>query len=127
MFKIWKSTFKIHDIKKVKLERVQCFLYARLTALLLTSSIVSTGKKINSKENGKAISEIKSFAIVKGFFRKIRENIFKGELVLFKLLNRIITSILKYGKKSTKKGGKCTYSILKGVKIYEVELENIAI
>ena len=45
MFKIWKSIFKIHDVKKVKLERFQCFLYARLTSLLLTSSIVSTRQK----------------------------------------------------------------------------------
>ncbi|MBU3090475.1 transposase, partial [Clostridium gasigenes] len=46
MFKIWKSLFKIHDVKKIKLERFQCFLYGRLTALLLTSSIVFTNKKI---------------------------------------------------------------------------------
>jgi len=127
MFKIWKSTFKIHDVKKVKLERFQCFLYARLTALLLTSSIVSTGKKITYEENRKEISEIKSFAIVKEFFSKIRRKIFKGELVLFNFLNSIIKRILRYGRKTTKKGSKSTYSIIENVRIYESELVNIAI
>jgi len=127
MFKIWKSIFKIHDVKRVKLERFQCFLYARLTALLLTSSIVSTGKKITYEENRKEISEIRSFAIVKEFFSKIRWKIFKGKLVLFNFLNRIIKRILKYGRKSTKKGRKSTYSIIENVRIYESELVNIAI
>ena len=127
MFKIWKSLFKIHDVKKVKLERFQCFLYARLTALLLTSSIVSTGKKITYEENRKEISEIKSFAIVKEFFSRIRRKIFKGELVLFNFLNRIIKRILRYGRKTTKKGSKSTYSIIENVRIYESELVNIAI
>ena len=127
MFKIWKSIFKIHDVKRVNLERFQCFLYARLTALLLTSSIVSTGKKITYEENRKEISEIRSFAIVKEFFSKIRWKIFKGKLVLFNFLNRIIKRILKYGRKSTKKGRKSTYSIIENVRIYESELVNIAI
>lgn len=127
MFKIWKSTFKIHDVKKVKLERFQCFLYARLTALLLTSSIVSTGKKITYEEKGKELSEIKSFAIVKEFFPKIREKIFKGELLLFAFLNKIMVSLLKHGRKSTKKGRKSTSSIIENVRIYENELANIAI
>lgn len=127
MFKIWKSIFKIHDVKRVKLERFQCFLYARLTALLLTSSIVSTGKKITYEEKRKEISEIKSFAIVKEFFSEIRGKIFKGELVLFNFLNRIMKRVLRYGKKSTKRGQKSTYLIIENVRIYESELVNIAI
>ena len=127
MFKIWKSIFKIHDVKRVKLERFQCFLYARLTSLLLTSSIVSTGKKIAYEEKEKEISEIKSFAIVKEFFSEIREKIFKGELVLLNFLNKIIKQVLRYGRKSTKKGRKSTYLIIENVKIYEIELVNIAI
>ncbi|MCA1073475.1 transposase [Clostridium bowmanii] len=127
MFTIWKSIFKIHDVKKVKLERFQCFLYARLIALLLTSSIVSTGKRITHEEKRKEISEIKSFAIVKEFFSEIRGKIFKGELVLFNFLNKIMNRILRYGRKSPKKGMKSTYSIIENVRIYESELVDIAI
>lgn len=125
MFKIWKSLFKIHDVKKVKLERFQCFLYGRLTALLLASSIVSTSKKIICEENKRDVSEIKSFSIVKEFFSEIRGKIFKGELVLLRFINRIIESILKYGIKSKRKGRKSTFSIIENIKIYESELVNM--
>ena len=99
MFKIWKSVFKIDDVKKVKLERFQCFLYGRLIALLLTSSIVSTGKKILTEEIHKEISPMKSFAIVKGFFSVLRKKIFQGELPLLRFLNKVMRSIMKYGIK----------------------------
>lgn len=125
MFKIWQSIFKIHDVKKVKLERFQCFLYARLKALLLTSSIVSTGKKITYEEKEREISEIKSFAIVKEFFTEIRGKIFKGELALFNFLNRIMKQVLRHGRKTTKRGRKSTYSIIENMKIYESKLVNI--
>ena len=39
----------------------------------------------------------------------------------------IINIILRYGRKSTKKGKKSTYSIIEVVRIYESELENMAI
>lgn len=45
MFKIWKSIFKIHATKKVKIERFQCCLYGKLISLLLTSDIFFTVKK----------------------------------------------------------------------------------
>ncbi|MEA5009326.1 IS4 family transposase [Clostridium tyrobutyricum] len=45
MFKIWKSIFKIHASKKVKIERFQCCLYGKLISILLTSDIFFTVKK----------------------------------------------------------------------------------
>jgi hypothetical protein len=126
MFKIWKSLFKIHDIKKVKLERFQCFLYGQLTALLLSSTIVYTSKKIISEENKKEISEIKSFGIVKEFFSEIKENIFKSELSLMRFLNKIMSFILRYGIKSKRKQRKTPFIILNRIKIHECELVNLA-
>ncbi|MPQ45050.1 transposase [Clostridium tarantellae] len=40
MFKIWKSLFKIHEVKRVKIQRFKCFFYGRLIALLFSSNIV---------------------------------------------------------------------------------------
>ncbi|MPN12630.1 hypothetical protein SDC9_159948 [bioreactor metagenome] len=59
MFKVWKSIFKINQVKKVKIERFKCFLYGRLIALLLSSSIVFTAKNIIIENENKEISEIK--------------------------------------------------------------------
>ena len=127
MFKIWKSIFKIHDVKKVKLERFQCFLYARLISLLLTSSIVSTGKKILYEERKMEISPMKSFGIVKEFFSGFREKIFQGEIVLIRFLSKIIESIMKYGVKSKKKGKKTSFEIIESIKISEDELESLVV
>ena len=57
MFKIWKSIFKINNVKKLKIERFKCFLYGRLIALLLASTIVFTGKDIINEEKSIEISE----------------------------------------------------------------------
>jgi hypothetical protein len=127
MFKIWKSIFKIHDVKKVKLERFECFLYSRLIALLLTSSIVSTGKKILYEENQSEISPIKSFGLVKEFFGGIRERIFQGEMVFIRFLNKIIESIMKNGIKSKKKGKKTSFEIIESIKIRENQLGKLVV
>lgn len=58
MFKIWKSIFNIDNVKNVKIERFKCFLYGRLIALLLSSSIVFTAKDIIHKEDSKEINLI---------------------------------------------------------------------
>ena len=34
IFKVWKSIFKINQVKKVKLERFMCFLYGRLISFI---------------------------------------------------------------------------------------------
>lgn len=45
MFKVWKSIFKIHVAKKVKIERFQCCLYGKLISQLLASDLFSPLKK----------------------------------------------------------------------------------
>ena len=116
MFKIWKSLFKIHEVKKAGLERIQCFIYGRLIMLLLTSSIVFTVRKITYSTTGKEISEIKSFGIVKQYFYELYKNIFKSKLILYEIFQRISTSIQRYGIKSMKKGKKTSFRILETMK-----------
>lgn len=126
MFKIWKSLFKIHDVKKSGLERIQCFIYGRLIMLLITSSIVFTARKINYLKTGKELSEIKSFGAVKQYFNELYMNIFKGKIVLYQILNRILFSIQRYGIKSKKKGKKTAILILKNIEISEAGLVKMA-
>lgn len=127
MFKIWKSIFKINNVKKLKIERFKCFLYGRLIALLLSSIIVFTGKNILDMEKSIEISEIKSFGIVSEYFPIVRVDFFKGELAIIRLLNRIIFSIKKLGIKSNRKGRKSVKEILDFIKIPINELESMVI
>jgi len=126
MFKIWKSLFKVHEVRKSGLERIQCFIYGRLIMLLLTSTIVFTARKLNYLKTGKELSEIKSFGTVKQYFNEIYMNIFKGKIVLYQIFHRIVSSIERYGMKSKKKGKKTPFLILQNLKKFEIDLVKMA-
>lgn len=127
MFKIWKSIFNIDNVKNVKIERFKCFLYGRLIALLLSSSIVFTARDIIYEETSKEISELKSFYQVHEFFTILKTEIFKGEIAVSNLLKKIINTIRKLGIKSKKKGCKIVNEILKYFQISNDYLVNMVI
>ena len=127
MFKIWKSLFKIHEVKKAGLERIQCFIYGRLIMLLLTSSIVFTARKITYQATGKELSELKSFGIVQRYSNELYKNIFKGKVILYDIFRRIVISIQRYGIKSMRKDKKTAILILQNIKIAESDLLKMAV
>jgi len=127
MFKVWKSIFKISHVKKVKIERFKCFLYGRLIALLLSSSIVFTAKNIIMEEEDKEISEIKSFGAIAQYLPKLAHKIFKSELCIIRILKRIILNFKRLGIKSRKKHKKTVFDILQILKLKPYEIEKIAI
>jgi hypothetical protein len=127
MFKIWKSIFNIDNVKPVKIERFKCFLYGRLIALILSSTIVFSARDIIYEEDSTEISELKSFYQVTEFFNTLRIEIFKGELAILKLIKTIINVIRKVEKKSRKKGRKTMTGILDYLKISVEDLEDMAI
>ena len=55
-------------VKKTKIERFECFLYGRLIAIQLSSCVVLISRKVIYLEEGKEISEIKSFGVVQEYF-----------------------------------------------------------
>ena len=126
MFKIWKSLFKIHVVKKINLERIHCFIYGRLIMLLLTSSIVFTARDILYSEKNKEISEIVSFGIVLENFDYLEKNIFNSGIKLYQIIRRMVNSIDRLGKKSRKKGKNTPRLIFKGIKIQEGDLVKLA-
>ena len=126
MFKVWKSIFNISKVKKVKIERFKCFLYGRLIALLLSSSIVFTAKNIIMEEDSKEISEIKAFGNLVQYLPKLCNKIFKGEICIVRIMKRILTNFKKLGLKSRKKHKKITLDILKSIKLDTNELEKLA-
>ena len=112
MFKIWKSIFKIHQVKKVKIQRFKCFLYGRLIALLLSTNIVYTAKEILREKEGKEISNHKAFDKVIEYFPRLRQDIFKGDISIARSLERLIAIISRLAQKSKRKGSITTKEIL---------------
>lgn len=113
MFKVWKSIFKMADVKKVKLERFECFLYGRLIELVLAASIVSTSKAIAIMEGLQPLSEMKAFTIASEYLEDIMTVIHENDFSRAAFFNTVIQRILKYGRKNHKKGTISFSSILK--------------
>lgn len=111
----------------MKIERFQCFLYGRLIALILSSSLVFTLKSIIHETKNKEISEFKSFSVVKEHFNKLSKNIFKGELALGKIFNSILKNILRRGIKSKRKERKRPSLILENIKFNKDDIKKLAI
>ena len=127
IFKVWKSIFKINQVKKVKLERFMCFLYGRLIVLLLSSTIVFTYKSIILEEDNKEINELKSFGNLIQYFPKLSFEILKGEFYISKILKSILSNFRRLGIKSKKNHKKTDLDILKLIKINYFEVIKFAI
>ncbi|MGL5702960.1 MAG: IS4 family transposase [Cetobacterium sp.] len=126
MFKIWKSIFKINEVKKVKVERFKCFLYGRFIALLLSSSIVFTAKNIILEEINQEISEIKSFGSIFQYLPKLASIIFKSEVHLLHFFKKVFLSFKRFCLKSSKNNKKIPIDILEIIKLDLFKTERIA-
>ncbi|MGR5986143.1 transposase [Bacillus cytotoxicus] len=59
LFKTWKSIFRIHVSKRIKLERFQCHLYGQLLRLCLVASVTYQMRRLLWEKQGKEMSELK--------------------------------------------------------------------
>ena len=126
MIKIWKSIFKINQVKKVKIERFKCFLYGRLIALLLSSAIAFTSKNIVMATDGKEISEFQSFGTIFQYFPRLANVIFKENIYILNLLKKIISNFKKFCLKTNKNMKKIPIDILKIIELNLLKIEKIA-
>ena len=61
IFKVWKSICKIHEVKKVKQHRLECYVYAKLIFIVLGWQILWRIAKVLYHREGKLLSFYKSF------------------------------------------------------------------
>jgi hypothetical protein len=73
VFKIWKSTFGIHNTRKMKYNRWLCLLYAKLLTVVINWEIIMMHRACIYREKGKLISMDKSMKTMKSQFHKIRK------------------------------------------------------
>lgn len=73
VFKTWKSTFEIHKVKKVKTERMECQLLAKLLWVLLNWQLFQTcNYHIQKQQPEKGISLLKFFKRCNSFSNSLR-------------------------------------------------------
>jgi len=66
IFKIWKSIGKIHEVKKVKQHRLECYVYAKLIFIVLGWQLLWRVAKVLYHREGKLLSFYKSFKTLLG-------------------------------------------------------------
>lgn len=78
VFKTWKSTFEIHKVKKVKTERMECQLLAKLLWVLLNWRLFqSSNQYVKKYASGVGVSLIK-------FFKRCQQFAYSLRLVILK-------------------------------------------
>jgi len=86
VFKVWKSTFGIHKIGKMKYYRWLCILYAKLILITIYWQTIMSTRTYLYKTKGKLLSIDKCFKTLKDKTDKLREAIRKGSQFIKKLI-----------------------------------------
>jgi hypothetical protein len=112
LFKTWKSLFKIHEVKKMKMERFECHLYGTLISLLVTSTLAFQIRESLYRKKKKEISEFRAISIVLEYIPKLQEALLDRIETLLTLLRRMRIQVEKNGKKSHRFKKKTVFDIL---------------
>lgn len=79
VFKIWKSTFGIHKIGKMKYHRWLSILYAKLILIAIYWQTIMTQRSYLYKQKGKLLSLDKCFKTLRSYTYKLRQAIRDGK------------------------------------------------
>ena len=112
MFKIWKSILKLDVVRKMKPDRLKCYLYAKLLWIMLCWDITAISEPIVWSKHKRLISLHKCFALLKNRAEDIKDILFNVDEKLKEWLTKMIQFFSKYGLKENKKGRKNITEIL---------------
>jgi len=79
MFKIWKSIGEIHRIKKMKVERFECYLYAKLLWIVINWKIFWQIQIFTIQQRAIVLSAYKVFKTLKHSLYEFRQAIINGK------------------------------------------------
>jgi hypothetical protein len=112
LFKTWKSFFKIDYCKEIKKERLECYLYGQLIAILLCSSTIFQMRQLLLIKKKQELSEFKAIYIIKDYFALLFQAIQKDTQELSKVLFLLFVLLQKNGRKSHRYEKKTVFDIL---------------
>lgn len=102
MFKVWKSIFNIDKIKGVNTCRILCFIYGKLIAILLCTTVFWPIRNACEKA-GKYLSELKSFRKLLLYINKIVHHLIAKTPVI-DTIKFFIQMLWRKAEKEKKKG-----------------------
>ncbi|MES5957328.1 IS4 family transposase [Bacillus fungorum] len=122
LFKTWKSIFRIHVSKRMKLERFQCHLYGQLLRLCLVASVTYQMRRLLWEKQRKEMSELKCAYMVQIYLKKIHAALFYTVQHPVSVLSRLFQDISKNGKKARRYRKTTPFEILGLIKISTEQL-----
>lgn len=112
MFKTWKSILKLDVVRKMKAERLKCYLYAKLLWILISWDITAISEPIIWMRHKGLISLYKCFSILKNKAVELKVYFFNTSEGLREWLENMICYFGDYGIRENKKGRKKLENIL---------------
>lgn len=102
LFKAWKSTFHMNQVKKINIHRLNCHFYGQLIAILLTSTVMFRMRLVLYEKFRKELSEQKALAILKKQLPSIYLKANSSLKQLQELMIHLFDFFKRYGLKSVR-------------------------
>ena len=112
MFKTWKSVLKLDNVRKMKADRLKCYLYAKLLWVLLCWDITAIAEMRIWSKTKTLVSLYKCYALLKNRATEIKDILFNVDKRLKEWLLKMQDYFSVYGLKENKKGRKDIIEIL---------------
>jgi hypothetical protein len=104
MFKTWKSILNIHVARKMKADRLKCYLMSKLIWVLICHDITSVVEHSRWQKQGELMSFYKCVGLLKARAFELKQLLFKSGQRLKDWLMKITGILWKYAVKENKKG-----------------------
>lgn len=103
MFKIWKSLFKIDQVKKMSIFRFECYIYSKLIAVLLTLHIHNKLGQFLWDEEEFELSPMKAAKLIKKKLTGLMDGLLTRGKKLANWIDQTTKLLIMRGKKSIRK------------------------
>jgi len=104
LFKVWKSVFKLDQVRNVQKDRLECHFYGTLICLLISHMATYQIRRILYQKHKLEISEYKTFEFIKEDLELIAYSLYYGGRPLEDILDSIVTLAYKNGQKDRRHG-----------------------
>jgi hypothetical protein len=105
VFKTWKSILKIHLLRKMKPDRVKCYLYSMFVWIVLCWDITSVFEPVVWGHTKQLVSLYKCYGLLKNQAHVLKGILFNRRERLKEWLMKMLEAFAGFGLKETKKGG----------------------
>ena len=112
VFKSWKSYFKIDKVKKMKIERFECFHYGCLMWIIVSTNLLRFFKQWCLNEYSTELSELKFFKLIASMRQEMKDSIKSNKQHLSVLLELLAPLIQRTCTKEQKKNKQTPMQII---------------